>query len=92
MATSTRCTDFGPKAKTNLYLKQAQQMGKSLITTNTQWMDFGLMVVSQRTTMLRVVAEQQTKTCPQVISMQQTDSGLMAVLRWTATPRVVIRP
>ena len=43
-------------------------MGKSLITASTQWTDFGLMAVSQRIAMLRVVAEQQTNTCPQVIS------------------------
>ena len=64
MATSTRRVDFGPRAETDLYLKGARQMDKSLITANTQRIDFGLMVVSQRTIMSRVVAEQQTNTCP----------------------------
>ena len=39
--------------------------------------------------MSRVVAEQQANTCPQVISVQWTDSGLMAVLQRMVMPRVV---
>ena len=58
MTTSTRCADFGPKAKTNLYLKQAQKMGKSLITASMQRTDSGLIAVSQQTAMPRVVVEQ----------------------------------
>ena len=49
-----------------------------------------LMVVSQWTTKPRVVAEQQTNTCPRVISAQWTDSGLMAMLQRMAKPRVVV--
>ena len=70
MAVGTRHVNFSLRAKTNSYLKRGQQMGKSLINANTQWIDFGLMAVSQQTTMPRVVAEQQTNTCPQVISAQ----------------------
>ena len=43
-------------------------MGKSLITASTQRTDFGLIAVSQQMTKLKVVAEQQTNTCPHVIS------------------------
>ena len=32
----TRRADFSPRAKTNFYIKRARQMGKSLITANTQ--------------------------------------------------------
>ena len=39
--------------------------------------------------MTRVVAEQQTNTCPQGISKQQTNSSLMAVLQRTVMSRVV---
>ena len=47
-----------------------------------------MMVVSQWTAMSRVVVKQQTNICPQVISAQQIDSGLMAVLqRTTVTNR-----
>ena len=35
MAVGTRHANFGPRAKTNLYLKRARKMGKSLITTST---------------------------------------------------------
>ena len=45
MAVGTRYAGFGPKAETNLYLKQAWRMGKSLITASTQWIDFGLIAV-----------------------------------------------
>ena len=58
-----------------------RQMGKSLIFVSMQRTDFGLMVVLQQTAMLRVVAEQQTNTYPQVINAQWTDSGLMVVLK-----------
>ena len=58
MAAGTRRADFSPRAETNLYLKRARKMGKSLITANMQRTNFDLMVVSQRTAMLRVVAEQ----------------------------------
>ena len=64
MAIGPRRTDFNPKAETNLYLKRVRQMSKSLITASTQWTNFDLMAVSQRTTMLKVVAEQRTNTCP----------------------------
>ena len=58
MAVDTQHVDFGPRVETNFYLKRAQQMGKSLIIVNTQWIDSSLMVVSQLTTMPRVVAKQ----------------------------------
>ena len=58
MAEGTRCADLVLRAETNLYLKRARQMGKSLITANMQRTNFDLMVVLQRTAMLRVVAEQ----------------------------------
>ena len=58
MAASTRHADFGAMTEIDLYLKRARQMGKSLITASTQRMDSGLIVVSQRTTMPRVIAEQ----------------------------------
>ena len=58
MAVGTQGMDFGPKAETNLYLKQAQKIGKSLTTARTQQTNFGLMAVSQRTAMSRVIAEQ----------------------------------
>ena len=69
MVVGTRRADFGPKAETNIYLKLVRQMGKSLITASTQWTNFSLMIMSQRTAMPKVVAEQQTNTCPQVISV-----------------------
>ena len=89
MAAGTWCANFGPKAQTYFYFKRARQMGKSLIIANMQWIDFGLMAVSQWTTMPKVVAKQQLNTCPQIISAQRTDSGLMAVLQLTVTLRVV---
>ena len=46
LAIGTRHTDFSPRLEDNLYLKQVQQMGKSLITVNTQRTDSGLMAVS----------------------------------------------
>ena len=58
MAVSTRSVDFGLKVETNLYLKGVRQMGNSLIHASTQRIDFGLMAVSQRTTMPRVIVEQ----------------------------------
>ena len=70
MVADTQHADFDPRAETDLYLKRARQKGKSLITTSTQQTYFGLMVMSQRTTIPRVVFEQQTNTCPQVISTQ----------------------
>ena len=69
MAAGTRRADFDPKAEINLYLKRARQMGKSLITASTQRTNFSLMTVSQWMVMQRVVAEQQTNTCPQVFSV-----------------------
>ena len=57
MAVGTRHADFGPRAETNSYLMRARKMGKSLITASTQRIDFDLMVVLQRTTKPRVVAE-----------------------------------
>ena len=81
MAAGTQRADFGPRAETDLYLKRARQIGKSLIIPNTQQTDSGLMVVLQRTTVPRVVAKQQTNTSLQVISAEQTDSGLMAMLQ-----------
>ena len=81
MAIGTWHTDFGPRAETDLYLKRARQMGKSLIIASTQRMDSGLMVVSQRTKLLRVVVEQQANTYPQVINAQRTYSDLMDVLQ-----------
>ena len=89
MVAGTQHANFSLRAKTNFYLKRAQQMGKILITANTQRTDSGLMVVSQRTIMPRVVTKQQTNTCSQVIRVQRTDSSLMAVLQQTAMPRVV---
>ena len=35
VAVDTQHEGFGPKAKTNLYLKRVWQMGKSLITAST---------------------------------------------------------
>ena len=69
---------------------RARQMGKSLIFVSTQRTDFGLIVVSQQKAMLRVVAEQQTNTYPQVINAQWTDSGLMAVLKRMTMSRIVV--
>ena len=61
MAVSTQQTNFGLRAEANCShpqgLNNALQMGKSLETTSMQWIDFGLMVMSQQTTMPRVVAE-----------------------------------
>ena len=70
MAASSRFADFSPRVETDFYLKRAHQMGKSLIIASTQRTNFDIMVVSQWTTMLRVVAKQQTNTYPQVISVQ----------------------
>ena len=56
MIADTQDTDFGPRAKIDLCLKQVWRMRKSLMTISTQRTDFGLMVVSQRMVMLRVVA------------------------------------
>ena len=64
-------------------------MGKSLITASTQWTDSGLMAVSQRAVIPRVVTEQQTNTYPRVIIVQWIDSGLMAVLQLMVISRVV---
>ena len=69
MVVGTWCANLDPKAQTKLYLKRARQMGKNLIITSTQWMNTDLMAVSQQTAMSRVVAEQQTNTFPQVISV-----------------------
>ena len=57
MAAGTQRVDFGPEAETNLYLKRAQQMDKSLIIVCTQRINFGLMAVSLRTAILKVVAK-----------------------------------
>ena len=46
----------------------------------------------QRTATLRVVANRQKYLTLQVTSVQQTDSGLIAVLQQTTTLRVVARP
>ena len=89
MTAGTRRTDRSPRAKTNLYLKRFRQMGKSLITASTQRTYSSLMAMSQRIAMLRVIVEQQTNTYPQVISVQQTNFDLMAVLQRTATPMVI---
>ena len=68
MVVGARRMDFDPKAKTKFYLKRERQMGKNLITTSTQRTNSSLMVVSQWPVMPRVVAEQQTNTCSQVIN------------------------
>ena len=47
IAVGTRRANFGPRAETDLYLKRALQMGKSLITTSMQQTNFDLMAVSQ---------------------------------------------
>ena len=57
MVVDTRHADFSLRAKTNLYLKRAGQMGKSLIIASMQQTDFDQIAVSQRTTMPRVVVE-----------------------------------
>ena len=57
MAAGIRHANFNPRVETDLYIKRARQMGKSLLTASTQLTDFGLMAVSQRIIMLRVVAE-----------------------------------
>ena len=49
MAIGTRYANFGPRSKTNFYLKRAQEIGKSLITASTQWTDSGLIAVLQWT-------------------------------------------
>ena len=90
MSGGIRQIDFGPRAETNFYLNRAQQMGKSLITGSTQRTDFGLMAVSQCTTIPRVVAEQETNFCPQVISAQRTNPCLMTVLQRMTMPRIVV--
>ena len=90
MATGTWHVDFGPRAKTNSYLKQPCQMGKSLITASTKLTNFGRIAMSQWMAKPRVIVEQQTNTYPQVISVQQTDSSLMVMLQWMAMLRVVI--
>ena len=64
-------------------------MDKSMIPASTQQTDPSLMDVSQWMAMSRVISEQQTNTCPQVIRVQRTDSGLMTVLQQTAKLRVV---
>ena len=48
--------DFGLRAETNFYLKRVPQIGKSLITSNTQSTDSSLIVVSRRMVRPRVVA------------------------------------
>ena len=53
MVVGTQRANFCPRTETDLYLKRTQQMGKSLITTSTQRINFGLIVVS----LLRVVLE-----------------------------------
>ena len=58
MVAGTRQADSGLRVETNPYLKRARQVCNNLITINTQRTDSGLMVVSQRTTMLRVVVVQ----------------------------------
>ena len=77
MAASDGQADFGPRAETNLYLKQVRQMTNSLIPANTQRTDSGLMAASQQMKRPRVVAEQQTNTFPRLISMQQKKFDLM---------------
>ena len=64
MVAGARCADFDPKVETKLYLKRARKMSKNLITASTQRVDSGLIAVSQRTTMHRVVAEEQTNAYP----------------------------
>ena len=81
MAVGTQRVDFGPRVETNLYLKRARKMGKSLITASTQRTDFNLMDVLQQMEMSRVVAEQQKNTYPQVIGVQRIDFDLMAKLQ-----------
>ena len=61
--------DSDLRVEANLYLKQVQRIGNSLIPANMQWIDFSLMAMSQRMAMPRVVAEQQKNTCTRVISM-----------------------
>ena len=80
MVAGTWHTDFDLRVETNFYLKQARQVRKSLITANTQWTDLSFMAMSQWTVMPRVVVEQLTNICPQVISVGRTNSDLMAVL------------
>ena len=74
MTVGTQRGDY-PRAETNLYFKRTQQMVKSLITVSMQQIDFDLMVMSHWTGKPRVVAEQQTNTCPQVISAQTNVKG-----------------
>ena len=57
MAVGTQLVNFGPRAEINFYLKRGRQMGKSLITANTQQTDFGLIAASKRTAISRVVVE-----------------------------------
>ena len=64
MAIGTQHADFGPRVEANPYLKQAQKMGKSRITVSMQRTNSDMMVVLQWTVIPRVVAEQQTNTCP----------------------------
>ena len=64
MAVGTQHANFGLRVETKLYLKRARKMGNSLITSSTQRTNSDLMAVSQRMVKPRVVAEQQTNTCP----------------------------
>ena len=64
-------------------------MGKILITTSMQQIDSSLMVVLQQAIIPRVVVEQETNFCPQVISAQRTNYDLMVVLQRIVMPRVV---
>ena len=89
MAVGIWHADFGLRAETNFYLKRARKMGKSLITTSTQWTDSSLMAMLQWMAMSRVIVEQPTNICPQVISVQGIDSDLMAMLQWMTMPRVI---
>ena len=69
------------KQHTNTYLQ----------VISAQQTDYGLMVVLQRMTTLRVITNRQTYLTPQATSAQRTDSGLIVVLQRTAMPRVFVR-
>ena len=92
MAADTQWMDIGSRVEANgshpQGLRKALQMDKSLETTSTQRKDFGLMAVSQRTAMPRIIVEQQTDVRLKATSAQRMNFNLMAALQWTTTSRV----
>ena len=92
MDASAQRTDFGLRAKTNHYMREAWQKGKSLKNASTQQIDHNLMAVLQRTIKMRVSVAHQTTTYLQATSAQRKDYSLTIVLQRTERPRVVSMP